>query len=395
MKEVYFDNSATSPLHPEVKKIIEENLDLFGNPSSHHRFGRRTREKIEAARGTIAKMMGAEPEEIIFTSGGSESNNLVLKGITCEGVTCRIKDVKLGKTVITTQIEHPSVFGTCKCLEHVGNNIIFAPVDSTGKVDPGFIKKAIDLNTSLISVMFANNEIGTIQPISEIAAIAHENKILFHTDAVQAFGKIPINVKKMNIDLLSISGHKINAPKGVGALYIRKGIKICPIIHGGHQEYERRAGTENTLGILALGKACEIWMQDNYKHSEHVKKLRDRLQTGITQKISDIRINGHPQDRLPGLLNVTFKYIEGESILLRLDREGIAVSTGSACSSGSLEPSHVLLAIGLPHEDAHGSIRFSIGYGNTEEDVDYVLEKLKTVIEDLRALSPLSPVNQL
>jgi cysteine desulfurase len=270
------------------------------------------------------------------------------------------------------------------------------PVDSTGKVDPDQLRKAINVNTSLISIMYANNEIGTVQPIPELTAVARDRKVLFHTDAVQAFGKIPINVKEMGIDLLSISGHKLNAPKGIGALYISKGIKLCPIIHGGHQEYERRAGTENILGILALAKACELRMEKGVvEESNRIRQLRERLEAGLLDKIPDVRLNGHPTDRLPGLVNITFKYIEGESILLRLDREGIAVSTGSACSSGSLDPSHVLLAIGLPHEEAHGSIRFSVGYGNTEEDVDYVIEKVTSVVEDLRAFSPLTPANQL
>ncbi len=389
MKRVYFDNNATTPLHPEVTEELRKYLELFGNASSAHAFGREARGIVESARAKLADLIGADPEEIIFTSGGSESNNLVFKGVTCQGTHCRPPNVKIGHHMITSSVEHPSVMNSVKCLETLGFPVTYLPVDSTGLVDPDDVKKAITPNTVLISVMLANNEIGTIEPVKEISKIAREHKIPMHTDAVQAVGKIPVNAHDLGVDFLSLSGHKLNGPKGIGALYIRKGVGICPIIHGGHQERGLRGGTENNIGVIGLGKAAEVAKRDMAKESKIIIALRDKLHKGIEETIFDTRFNGHLKKRLPGTLNISFKYIEGESILFRLDAVGIAVSTGSACSTGSLEPSHVLTAIGLPYEIAHGSIRFSLGYGNTEQDVDYVLEHLPKVIADLREMSPL------
>ena len=389
MKEVYLDYNATTPIHPAVAEAIKGSIDLYGNASSHHGFGEKVRTEIEKVREILATFIGASADEIIFTSGGSESNNLVIKGVTCEGVICKPTSSKMGRHVITTQIEHPSVLNTTKCLESTGYHFTYLPVDQYGMVDPGDVEKAITPNTILISVMLGNNEVGTLQPISEIGKIARERNIHFHTDAVQAVGKLPLDVDQLGVDFLSLSGHKLYGPKGVGALYVRKGAHVCPLVHGGHQEQGRRGGTENTLGIIGLGKAIEVAREEMEAETSRVRVLRDRLETGITKSIDDIRINGHPTERLPGTLNVSFKFIEGESILYRLAGLGIAVSTGSACSSGSLEPSHVLLAMKLPHEEAHGSIRFSLGLNSTEEDVDYVLEHLPRVIQDLREMSPL------
>jgi len=388
MRKVYLDNNATTPLHPEVKQVMMNNLDLFGNASSAHFFGREARDAVEDARKKVAGIINAGPEEIIFTSCGSESNNLVIKGVTCQDVYCK-PDAHPGKHIITSQIEHPSVMNPLKTLERQGFKVTWLPVDQYGLVDPDLVKKAISKQTVLITIMTANNEIGTIEPIAEIAKIARENDIYFHTDAVQAVGKLKIDVKELGVDFLSLSGHKLYAPKGVAAVFIRKGIFICPTLQGGHQERGIRGGTENNLGIVALGKACELAMQEREKETKKIWSQRENLRKGIEQRIPEIIINGHPEKVIPNTLSVTFKYIEGESILLRLSAEGIAVSTGSACSTGSLEPSHVLLAIGLPHELAHGTIRFSLGKENTEEDIDYALEVLPRVIKELREMSPL------
>lgn len=389
MREVYMDNNATTPLHEEVVKAINNFAGEFGNASSLHLFGRKAKDAIEKARGEIASFIGAQNDEIIFTSGGSEANNLVLKGATCTSTFCKSLSTRTGRHIITSQIEHPSVLGTCKCLESEGYSVTYLPVDQYGFVAPEDVEKAINPNTILISIMLANNEIGIIEPIADIAKIARKHKIHFHTDAVQGVGKIPVNVKTLDVDFLSISAHKINGPKGIGALYVSKNSEVCAIIHGGHQERGKRAGTENTLGIIGFAKSMEITKQNFENENKRLLKLKQKLWKGIEKRISDIKLNGHPEICLPGTLNVSFKYVEGESILFRLDAQGIAISTGSACSSGSLEPSHVLIAIGLPHEIAHGSIRFSLGYFNTEEDVDYVLEKLPVVISELREMSPL------
>lgn len=389
MRNVYLDNNATTPIHPEVQEAIKEALPIYGNASSQHAFGQEARELVEASRVKLARLINADPAEIIFTSCGSESNNLVLKGVTCEYMACKPKDAPGGRHLITSQIEHPSVKSTAYCLEQRGFKITWLPVDSFGLVDPEDLKKAITRQTVLIAIMLGNNEIGTIEPVQELCAIAREHGVFFHTDAVQCLGKIKVDVKELGVDFLSLSGHKLYAPKGIGALYMKKGRMICPLFHGGHQEGGLRVGTENTLGIIALGKAAELAQRDMGKEIPRIWALRERLRQGIEKRVPDVRFNGHPEKVLPGTLNVSFLYVEGESILLRLSGQGIAVSTGSACSSGSLEPSHVLLALGLKHEEAHGSIRFSLGRENTAADVDYVLEVLPGVIADLRQMSPL------
>ncbi len=387
MRRVYMDNNATTPIHPEVMEALKESLGLYGNASSHHSFGMKAREKVEEARASVARLIGAEPEEIVFNSGGTEGNNYVIKGLTCAGRTCAIRPS--GNHIITSATEHPSVLNVAKCVESFDIEVTYLPVDQYGLIDPDDVEKAIKDSTCLISIMYANNETGTIEPMEEIAQIARKHDILFHTDAVQAVGKIPVDVNELGVDFLTLSGHKIYGPKGIGALYIRKGRKICPLIDGGHQEMSLRAGTENTLGIMGLGKAAEIAAREMPQEKERLTALRDRLYEGLAERIEETRLNGHPTKRLPGTANIGFKYVEGESILLRLDMEGIAVSTGSACTSDSLEPSHVLLAMGVPAEEAHGAMRFSLGRENTDEDTDYVLEKLPPIIQDLRQISPL------
>ncbi|MFC1595814.1 cysteine desulfurase family protein [Candidatus Margulisiibacteriota bacterium] len=387
LKRVYADNNATTPLHPKVQEAIIEALPLFGNASSLHSFGREAKAKIDEARAAIATFLGADPAEIIFTGGGTESNNTVLNNLSCSSTVCAHKQCV--PHIITSKIEHPSVLATVKCLVDQGVEVTYVKVDKYGMVDPHDIQKEIKSNTRLISIMYANNEIGTIQPIKEISRIANQHNILMHTDAIQASGKIPFKVSDLGVDFLSLSGHKVYATKGVGVLYVKKGTRFCPLIHGGHHEHSRRAGTENTLGIIAMGKAVEMLDREMDAEIPRLKKLRQKLSDGITNSISEVSFNGHPTEFQPGTLNVSFSYIEGESILLHLDLEGIAVSTGSACASGSLEPSHVLRAIGVPIEDVHSSIRFSLGRENTAEDVDYILEKLPPIVEKLRKLSPL------
>jgi cysteine desulfurase len=392
MKQVYLDYNATTPLREEVKQVIKENLDNFGNPSSLHFFGRKVRDMIEEARYYVASLIGATPKEIIFTSCGSESNNIVLKGTLCNKSCCThgVPQVA-GRYLVTTEIEHPSVINTVKTLESMGSRATYLSVDKTGKIDLNELEEVLNENPHLVSIMWANNEIGTIQDISKISTLVHEKGVKFHTDAVQAVGKIPVNISELPLDYLSFSGHKIGAPKGIGVLYVKNKKEICPLIHGGHQEGALRGGTENTLGIISLGKACQVAKEKMDEEYRRIKTLRDKLEKGLQERVKDIVINGHPEDRLPGTLSVSFKYVEGESILLLLDQAGIAVSTGSACSSGSLEPSHVLLAIGLPHEIAHGTIRFSVGEFTTEEEIDYTLEKVEEIIARLRAISPLAP----
>lgn len=383
MRKVYLDNNATTPIHPEVRETIMEFLnEKFGNPSSIHWAGREAKKALEDARERVAELINADPSEIVFTGSGTEANNMAIKGIAFQNLE------KKGH-IITSSVEHPSVLNTCKYLEKKGFEVTYLPVDSYGMIDPEDLKKSIKKNTILVSIMMANNEIGNIYPVEELASIAKENNIPFHCDAVQALGKIEVDVKKLGVDLLSISAHKIYAPKGVGALYIRKGLKIEPLITGGHQEKNRRAGTENMIGIVGFGKACEIAKRDLNEVAERVRKLRDKLEKGIMEKIPDVKLNGHPEKRVPTTLNVSFLYVEGESILLNLDMEGIAASSGSACTSGTLDPSHVLTAMGIPHEVAHGSVRFSLGRDTTEEDIDYVLEVLPPIIEKLRSYSPL------
>lgn len=383
---IYLDHNATTPLHPEVEKELSECFRLFGNPSSMHSFGRQAREKIEHVRAGVASLINARADEIIFMGSGSEANNTVLNLLHCRGNLCRgIPFSRSG--LITTSIEHPCIMDTSRCLTQHNIKTSFLKVDEYGKVDLEELKEIISDNTGIVSVMLANNEIGTIQDIKTIARITHEYGVLMHTDAVQAVGKIPVDVRELDIDFLTFSAHKFYGPKGIGVLYVKKGTPYCPFIHGGHQETGRRAGTENTLGIIGLGKAVEMAKQEMGEIEKRVLFLKEKLKTGILKMIPDVRINGHPSDCLPQTLNVSFFGAEGESILLYLDMEGIAVSTGSACASGSLDPSHVLLATGLGAELAHGSIRFSLGRGNTEEDIDYVLDKLPGIIERIRGMS--------
>ena len=383
-KLIYLDNAATTKTAPEVvEAMLPYFTEYYGNPSSVYEFAGKSKQAVDAARKTIADSLGAKPEEIYFTAGGSESDNWALKA-TAEAYASK------GKHIITSKIEHHAILHTCEYLEKRGFEITYLDVDENGVVKLDELEKAIRPDTILISVMFANNEIGTIQPIKEIGAIAKEHGILFHTDAVQAVGNVPVDVKEMNIDLLSLAGHKVYGPKGIGALYIRKGVRIDNLIHGGGQERARRAGTENIASIVGLGKAIELATEDLEGHMKKLSVLRDKLIDGILERIPYSYLNGPRGDkRLPGNVNVRFTYIEGESILLSLDFEGICASSGSACTSGSLDPSHVLLAIGLPHELAHGSLRLTLGDGSTEEDVDYVLEVLPGIIQRIRNMSPL------
>ena len=386
-RTVYMDHNATTPLHPEVKKTMAEALELYGNPSSLHRFGRESRQYVEEARQRIADFIGADTSEVVFVGSGSEANNTVLSSVTCRSKRCDFDPGAIGSQIITTKIEHPAILETVKCLGDRGIASTFLDVDETGKVDLQQLKRLLNDRTLLVSVMMANNEIGTYQDIGKIRAIAHEAGALFHTDAVQAVGKMPVNVKELDVDFLSFSGHKIYGPKGIGALYVKRGIKFCPLIHGGHQEKGRRAGTENTLGIIGLGKAIEMRQLEMEGEARRLKELKGIMRSEIEKTIPHIRFIGHPEDSIPGTLNVSFAGAEGEAILLYLDLEGIAISTGSACASGSLDPSHVILATGVDVEFAHGSIRISMGRENTIEDVMYVAKTLKQVIEKVRSMS--------
>lgn len=380
---IYFDNAATTPIRPEVYDAMRPYIEsCYGNPSSVYKLARESKKAIDLARKQVADAINADSGEIFFTGCGSESDNWAIKG-----VALALKDK--GKHIITTNIEHHAILHTCEFLEENGYEVTYIPVDEYGMVSADDIKKAIRPDTILVSVMTANNEIGTIEPIKEIGAVCREKGIYFHTDAVQAVGHIKIDVKEMNIDLLSLSGHKIGAPKGIGALYIRKGVKIKNLIHGGQQEKGKRAGTENVIGIVALGKAIELAVSEMEDTTERLKYLRDKIINGVLKNIEYSRLNGHPEERLPGNVNISFEFIEGESMLLMLDAKGICASSGSACTSGSLDPSHVLLAIGLPHEKAHGSLRISLGYQNTEEEVDKLLEVLPPIVQRLREMSPL------
>lgn len=382
-KRIYLDYAATTPVKKEVlEEMLPYFCEKFGNPSTIYSYGREGKQALDLARDRIAKALGAKQDEIYFTSGGSESDNWAIKGIA-------FANRDKGNHIITTKIEHHAVLHACEALEKEGFEVTYLNVDQYGLIDLEELKNAITDKTILITIMFANNEIGTVQPIKEIGQIAREKKIYFHTDAVQAFGNVKINVEDLNIDLLSISAHKIYGPKGVGALYIRKGVKIAPFIHGGAQERRRRAGTENVPGIVGFGKAAELAVQNIDKHIEHQKRLRDKLIKGILDKIDYVRVNGHPEQTIPGTVNFAFEFIEGESLLLSLDMIGVCCSSGSACTSGSLDPSHVLMAIGLPHEIAHGSLRITIGDFTTEEDIDYVLEELPKIVDRLRKMSPL------
>ena len=383
---IYLDHAATTYVKPEVFDAMKPYFcEHFGNASSIYSMGRESKKAVEEAREQVAKALGAEPREIYFTGSGSEADNWALKGIAAA-------NKKKGNHIITSAIEHPAVLNSCKYLEGEGFEVTYLPVDSDGLVSLEQVKNAIKENTILISIMFANNEIGTIQPIQEIGAIAREKGILFHTDAVQAVGNIPIDVEKMNIDLLSLAGHKFYGPKGMGALYIRKGVKISSLILGGQQERGKRASTENIPGIIGLGKAIELATVNIDEYNKKLINLREKTIEGLMAKVPFIRLNGHRSNRLPGNVNISFQFIEGESLLLMLDMKGVCGSSGSACSSGSLDPSHVLMAIGLPHEIAHGSLRLTFGDDNTEEDVAYILEEIPKIVTKLRDMSPLYEV---
>ena len=383
MKNIYLDNSATTRLDDEVlKEMMPYLTEEYGNASSIYKLGRNTRNAVETAREKIAKAINAEPDEIYFTSGGTESDNTAIRGIAYH-------NKKKGNHIITSKIEHPAILETCKQLEKEGFEITYLNVDKNGIIDLEQLKSSIKETTILVSIMFANNEIGTIEPIKEIGAIAKEHNIIFHTDAVQAIGSLKIDVKEMDIDSLSMSAHKFYGPKGIGVLYVKKGIIFQKFMNGGHQERNKRAGTENVPAIVGMGKAIEIAYRDLEKHTKQIKELRDYYVNQVKDKIPYIRINGDMEKRLPGNSNISFRFIEGEGLLLNLDLKGICASSGSACTSGSLDPSYVLLAIGLPHEIAHGSLRISIGKYNTKEEIDYLVENLVEIVGRLREMSPL------
>ncbi len=382
-KTIYLDHAATTYVKPEVFEAMKPYFcQHFGNASSIYGIGRESKKAVEEAREKVAKAIGAQAREIYFTGSGSEADNWAVKGIAAA-------NRKNGNHIITSAIEHPALLNSCKYLESQGFEVTYLPVDGDGLISLEELKKSIKDSTILISIMFANNEIGTIQPIQEIGAIAREKGIVFHTDAVQAIGNVDIDVEKMNIDLLSLSGHKFYGPKGVGALYIRKGVKISSFIHGGQQERGKRASTENIPGIVGLGKAIELAAENMEAYNKKLLNLREKTIEGLLARVPYIRLNGHRTNRLPGNVNMSFQYIEGESLLLMLDMQGVCGSSGSACSSGSLDPSHVLMAIGLPHEIAHGSLRLTFGDENTEEDVSYILEEIPKIVSRLRDMSPL------
>ncbi|HBG17506.1 MAG TPA: cysteine desulfurase NifS [Firmicutes bacterium] len=380
---IYFDHAATTPVKPEVlEAMLPYFSEKYGNASSVYKLAQENKKAIDNARRVVAQLLGAQPNEIFFTSGGTESDNWALRGIASS-----LKEK--GNHLITTKIEHHAVLHTCQYLESQGFEVTYLDVDENGLVTAEQVAKAIKTDTILISIIYANNEIGTIMPIAEIGKVAKEHGVIFHTDAVQAVGQIPIDVNRQHIDLLSLSGHKFYGPKGIGALYLRRGIKIPSLLHGGGQERGRRAGTENVPGIVGLATAMDLAYQNLERKNTKIKALRDQLINGIYKRIPFCRLNGHREQRLPNNVNFSFDFIEGESLLLLLDFEGIAASSGSACTSGSLDPSHVLLALGLPHEQAHGSIRFTLGEDNTREEVDLLLEKLPPFVQKLRAMSPL------
>ncbi len=382
MKRVYLDHNATTPLHPDaLEEMLPYLRDAFGNPSSIHWFGQEARRAVDRARQQVADLIGADPEEIVFTSGGTEADNHAIRGIAgrCAGS---------GGHIVTSSVEHHAVLNTCRQLERTGFRVTYLPVDENGLIDPAAVAAAITKDTVLVTVMLANNDVGTIQPVRDIARLAGERGVPVHTDAVQGIGKMPVDVRRLGVDLLSLSSHKIYGPKGIGALYIRRGVSIDPLIFGGHHERRRRAGTENVPAIVGFGKACEIAGEEIESVPPRIAALHDRLQQGIEKRIENVRMNGHPELRLPNTLNVSFSFLDGESLLMNLDLMGVAVSTGSACTSGSVDPSHVLTAMGRSPEQAHGSLRFSLGRGNTAEDVDFTLDVLVDVVRRLREISP-------
>jgi cysteine desulfurase len=380
MRRVYLDNNATTPVLPEVFEAMKPfYLEEFGNASSIHHYGQRARSAVEKARGSVAALLNARPAEIVFTSGGTEGDNAAIFGLTSKG-----------DHVITSTIEHSAVMNSCKRLEQMGCEVTFVPANARGEVEPDEIRKALQPNTRLISIMMANNETGVVQPVEEISRIAREADVFFHTDAVQAAGKIPIDVQKMGCDVLTISGHKIHAPQGTGAVYIKRGTLIQPMIYGGSHERQRRAGTENLPGIVGLGKAAELskaWLEGS--GPAEMSALRDRLQNSILDAVTDLGINGDGAGRVPNTTNLWFDYIEGEALVIALDLKGLAVSSGAACSSGAIEPSHVLLAMGLSHERARSSVRISLGKQTTGEDVDFAIKVLPETVARLREISPL------
>lgn len=379
-KFIYMDHNATTPLHPQVLEAMLPYLkEEYGNASSIHGKGREAREAVEHSREIIASFLGTKPNTIYFTSGGTESNNFAVKGVG-------FKNKEKGNHIIATRIEHPCILDTCKFMESQGFIVTLLPVDREGKVSPEDLKKAITDRTILVSVMHANNEVGTIQPIASLAFLAKERGITFHTDAVQTFGKIPFRIDDLGVDLLSVSGHKLYGPKGVGFLYIRKEVRILPHQHGGHHERRLRAGTENVAGIVGLGKAVLLAKEEMEKRITHLQKLQERFYGGVLKEIDEVVLNGHPTERIPGTVNLGIKGVEGESMAINLDLQGIGVSTGSACTAGSLEPSHVLVAMGIPAEYARGTVRFSIGYENTEEEVDYCIEEVSKIVKRLRKI---------
>lgn len=381
--KVYLDHSATTRTDEDVARLMMEYMtENYGNPSSIHSFGRNARKAVEEAREKIAHLIGAEPTEIIFTSGGTEADNLAIKGTA-------YANKKRGNHIITSLVEHHAVLDTCKSLEREGFEVTYLPVDEYGMVRVEDVQNAITDKTVLISIMHANNEVGTIQPIREIGAIAKEHGIYLHSDTVQSVGKIPVNVDELHMDMLSISAHKFYGPKGIGCLYMRKGVRVLPISFGGSQERKRRPGTLNVPGIVGFALAMEKAVNSIPEQTVYQSRLRDKLIKGIMERIEYVKLNGHPTNRLPNNVNLSFNFIEGESLLLSLDMKGIAASSGSACTSGSLDPSHVLLAMGLTHEIAHGSLRLTLGKDNTEEQIDYVIEVLPEIVERLRAMSPL------
>ena len=387
MANIYMDNSATTKPDPEVvSAMLPYFNEYFGNASSLHSFGQEAAGALDRSRQQVADLLGAQPDEIIFTSGGTESDNLALKGIA------HLKK-NAGKHIITSVVEHPAILNTCKNLQDNGFKVTYLPVDDQGLIDPNDVEDAIIDDTIIISIMHANNEIGTIQPIEDISRLAHEKGVLVHTDAVQSIGKIPVNVDDLGVDMLSLSAHKIHGPKGVGALYVRKGTRLENLIHGGGHERGKRSGTENIPGIVGLAKAAELAGQRLEKDAGHLANLRDAAITKILGSISESYLNGHPTQRLPNNVHLRFSYVEGESLLMMLNMKGVAVSTGSACSSKSLEPSHVLAPLGIPPEQIHGSLRITLGRENTMDEVDYVVENLVEIVTKLRAMSPITPKN--
>lgn len=380
---IYVDNAATTMLEPEVlEKMMPYLTEFYGNASSIYSFGQKAREVVNESRETIAKCLNADAKEIYFTSGGSEADNWAIKGVA-DALS------KKGNHIITSAIEHHAILHTCEFLEKHGYEVTYLPVDETGLVNPDDLEKAITDKTILVSVMFANNEIGTIQPIKKLAEIAHNHGVYFHTDAVQAVSHVEIDVKDLGVDMLSMSAHKFGGPKGIGALYIKKGVRVTNLLHGGQQELGRRATTENLAGIVGMAAALKLAMDNFEENTKKMESLRERYINGVLEKIPYCRLNGHRTQRLPGNTNISFQFIEGEAMLLLLDMYGIAASSGSACTSGSLDPSHVLLAIGLPHGIAHGSLRVTFSHHNTEEEVDQIIDALVKVIQRLRDMSPL------